>query len=328
MAVSQAPCPDVSIIMAAWSAAPFIHAAIGSALAQEGVSLELIVIDDASPDATLDAARNAAGGDRRLVCERLETNGGPSAARNRGLDLATGRYVAVLDADDGMEPGRLERLVRIADANRLDVLADDMLRVDGGQDAAGHGRFLRAGSVAAGQQVGLAEYLDPASARRFGENLGYLKPLFRRATLERLGVRYDETLRNSEDFFLVADLLAGGARMQLTPEPGYRYTVREGSISHRLTPELTAAIVKAEQAFLARHEAAMSPPARRAQAARMRALRASHAFESVVDALKRREPGRAVGEALKRPAALPHILTRLGAIALTRLKPARRLSAS
>lgn len=315
--------PDVSVIMAAWSAEAFIHVAIGSALAQEGVSLELIIVDDASPDGTLQAAERAAAGDPRLVLDRLAHNSGPAAARNRGLDLARGRYVAVLDADDGMQPGRLERLVRLADAAGLDIAADDMIRVRDAAQSDGGEAFLRAGSVSPGLKIGLADYIDPASEHRFGENLGYLKPLFRRATLERIGLRYDETLRNSEDFYFVAELLAAGARMQLTPEPGYRYTIREGSISHRLTPAMTGAILDAERAFMRRHAAALDTGAKRAAAARMRLLMRSHAFESVVDAIKQRQPGRALGEALRRPAALPHIAGRLGAIGLGKLTPAR-----
>lgn len=321
MAEGPADTPDVSIIMAAWSAASFIRPAIVSALGQSGISLELIVIDDASPDGTLEAAMAAGSGDPRLVCERLEQNSGPAAARNRGLALARGRYVAILDADDGMEAGRLERLVGFADRHEPDIVADDMRRVRSAEDAAGQGRFLREASVTPGLSISLADYIDPASERRFGESLGYLKPLFRRETLERLRVRYDETLRNSEDFYIVAELLALGARMQLVPEPGYRYTIREGSISHRLTPSLTSAILEAERGFRARHGESLSAGEQRAQAARMRRLQRSHAFETVVDALKSRRPGHALGAAFRRPQALPHTLGKLAAIALGKLSP-------
>lgn len=319
-----ASLPDVSVIMAAWSAADIVHVAIRSALAQKGVAIELIVIDDASPDDTFEAARRAGEGDPRLVLERLSENSGPAAARNRGLDLARGRYVAVLDADDAMQPGRLARLVHQADAAELDIVADDMLRVNDASDGEAERRFLRDGSVSPAMDVSLADYLDPASERRFGENLGYLKPLFRRAALDEIGLRYDETLRNSEDFYLVAELLALGASMQLNPEPGYRYTIREGSISHRLTPEMTAAILDAERGFMARHEGRLKPDARRAAMARNRMLARSHAFESVVDALKRRRPVRALSEALRRPLALPHIAGRLSAIVLGKFTSGRR----
>ena len=201
--------PDVSVIMAAWHAADFIAPAIRSALAQDGVSLELILVDDASADETLAAAREASGGDERLVLERLTQNGGPSVARNHAISIARGRYVAVLDSDDSFEPGRLARLVAFADETGADIVADNMNRVDGiGAPGASGSAFLGATALAGPETVDLAAYLDPATEARFGENLGYLKPLFRTETLKRTGLAYDTSLRNSEDFYLVASLLA------------------------------------------------------------------------------------------------------------------------
>lgn len=313
--------PDVSIIMAAWHAADFIAPAIRSALAQEGVSLELILVDDASTDETLAAARQASGGDERLILERLSQNGGPSVARNYAISLARGRYIAVLDSDDSFEPGRLACLVAFADETGADIVADNMNRVAeiGAPGESGSG-FLDTAMLAEPVMIDLAAYLDPATEARFGENLGYLKPLFRADTLERTGLRYDTSLRNSEDFYLVASLLAEGAQMRLHPSCGYNYLIRPGSISHRLTPELTAAILEAETQFAARYSASFDAATKAAQAARLSGLRKSHAFECVVAGLKARRPGDIMRAIAKDPAAIGHVAARLGGIFSTKLR--------
>jgi glycosyltransferase involved in cell wall biosynthesis len=83
-----------------------VGAAVDSVLAQTFVEFELIVIDDGSEDATADVVR--ARNHPRLQVIRTD-NRGVAAARNRGLDAATGGYVAFLDADDAWQPAKLER---------------------------------------------------------------------------------------------------------------------------------------------------------------------------------------------------------------------------
>ena len=312
--------PDVSVIMAAWSAEAFIAPAIRSALRQDGVSLEVIVIDDASPDDTMGAAWTAAAGDPRLRTVRMETNGGPAAARNRGIEIARGRYLAVLDADDTFEPGRLEALVKLADESGADIVADNMNEVVvPAVEGAAPKPFLKPDSVSAHADISLSDYLDPTTAARFGNELGYLKPLFRAETLARAGLTYDLSLRNSEDFYLVACLLAEGASMQLSPLRGYNYSVREGSISHRLTPELTESILSADRAFERVYSDRLGPSEEKALRQRRRQLIQAHAFEQVVAGLKSGRPHRVLSAAASKPTAVPFIAARLASIGWQKL---------
>jgi glycosyltransferase involved in cell wall biosynthesis len=101
-----AEAPEITVIIPAYNAERTVGAAVDSVLAQTFADFELLVIDDGSQDTTADvvAARN----DRRVKCVRTE-NGGVSVARNRGLELAAGSYVAFLDADDAWQPTKLER---------------------------------------------------------------------------------------------------------------------------------------------------------------------------------------------------------------------------
>ncbi|MDO5539797.1 MAG: glycosyltransferase family 2 protein [Eubacteriales bacterium] len=101
--------PIVSVIMPAYNCAGTICKAVDSVLAQK-VDLELIVIDDGSQD----GLENKLAGykDNPAVCYiKNEKNMGAAASRNRGIAMASGEYVAFLDADDWWEPGKLQKQI-------------------------------------------------------------------------------------------------------------------------------------------------------------------------------------------------------------------------
>lgn len=100
--------PDVTVVIPAHQAAATVGAAVRSAVAQEGVEVEVIVVDDGSTDHTGDVARES--GDGRVRVVRRESPSGPPAARNDGLRRASGEAVVFLDADDELTPGALAAL--------------------------------------------------------------------------------------------------------------------------------------------------------------------------------------------------------------------------
>lgn len=91
--------PTVSVIVPANNAARTIHETIESVLSQSFADLELIVVDDGSTDETKNVVLEYRSKDDR-VKYLWQHNAGPSAARNKGLDMSTGRYVSIVDADD------------------------------------------------------------------------------------------------------------------------------------------------------------------------------------------------------------------------------------
>lgn len=307
---------DVSVIIPAWKAAAFIDAAIASALASERVTVEVIVIDDASPDQTFATVQSLAANDPRVRVDRLAVNQGPSAARNRAIELARGRFIAVLDSDDAILPDRFRRLVDAADETGADIVADNMVEV-AEQGAASGGRlFLRSDLFRQPGVIDLETWVRFNQPLKPGDCLGYLKPLFRRATLERLNVRYDEALRNSEDYYLVANMLAAGARMTYLPEAGYLYTRSATSTSHRLAPAHTDAWITAETGFRSRHLPACSGSTRAALAARWRLLKSVRQFVHAVEAVKTRKIGALARTLVSDPATLPFTFSWFARIAI------------
>ena len=105
--------PLVSIVIPAFNRAPIIAAAVESCLAQSYRHIELWIIDDASDD-DLASALAVWCDDPRLRVLRHEQNQGVSAARNTGVQAASGAYIAFLDSDDVWRPKKLERQLELA----------------------------------------------------------------------------------------------------------------------------------------------------------------------------------------------------------------------
>lgn len=309
---------DVSVIVPAWKATDFVGAAIASALASTGVSLEVVVVDDASPDDTFATLQKLAAAEPRLRIDRLAVNSGPSAARNRAIEMANGRYIAVLDADDTLAPDRLQRLVRIADADGADIVVDDMLEVDEQGQRMGAATFLKAGVFRQPMAIDLALWVQFNQPLKPIDCIGYLKPLFRRATLDRLGQRYEPALRNSEDYYIVADLLAKGAMMRYTSEPGYNYRRSSTSTSHRLKPAETHAWIAAEAAFRARHPHLTATQVA-ALDARGRLLRQIDHFVSALDLAKGKQIPKFLGHLAGDPQSSVFTLSAFARIARAKM---------
>lgn len=226
--------PDLSFLVAAYNAAPWIEAAITSALAQTEITVEVIVVDDASTDDTATRVQTIADGDRRVVLLRRARGGGPSAARNLALDRAQGTWIAILDADDLVGPTRGRDLIALARRTGSDVVADNAERfLD--EEPGKSWRLLPNLRDGHELRVDLAEYLLQNRLTGGGANLGYLKPIFARSFLTRHAIRYDERIRIGEDFDLCLRCLLAGTDLIVSGRPHYRYRILAGSLSRSLT---------------------------------------------------------------------------------------------
>ncbi|MFZ0530830.1 MAG: glycosyltransferase, partial [Propionicimonas sp.] len=116
--------PDVSVVIPVHNTELFLDQCVRSVLVQSGVSLEVICVDDGSTDASSAILEQLAKLDGRIRVLRQE-NAGASVARNRGAELATGRYVCFVDSDDFWQLDGLADLVAQADRDNLDLLLFD-----------------------------------------------------------------------------------------------------------------------------------------------------------------------------------------------------------
>lgn len=101
--------PKVTVLIAAYDAAAMLPTALRSLQEQTWQNLEIIVLDDCSPTPdTVRVAEEFAARDPRIQVVQMEQNGGAYVARNRGLDMATGDFVTIHDADDWSHPQKIE----------------------------------------------------------------------------------------------------------------------------------------------------------------------------------------------------------------------------
>ena len=104
--------PKISVIIPVYNVEKYLPACLDSVIRQSYTSLELILVDDGSSDRSLEICRSYAERDDRIRVIRRD-NGGASAARNTGLDHASGEYVSFVDSDDILFPDALEKLYQM-----------------------------------------------------------------------------------------------------------------------------------------------------------------------------------------------------------------------
>lgn len=131
-----------SVVIPTFNRARAVCRAIDSVLAQTYPSIEIVVVDDGSTDATARTLAERYGSDPRVRCI-VQDNAGAACARNAGFARARGAYVALLDSDDAWRPWKLELQVKIMEAfPELGMTWTDMEAIDPSGRVA-HARYLR-----------------------------------------------------------------------------------------------------------------------------------------------------------------------------------------
>ncbi len=240
--------PRVSVIVPAYNAERTIGVAVQSALAQTETSLEVIVVDDGSRDATAAAATSAGKGDRRLVVVRHERNRGVSAARNTALDMARGSWIAILDADDAIAPNRLETLLAAGEATAADAVADNLVVVPLRPGAQPSLAFPPVRMRCSGP-IPIRQFVDtdrPAWGTRAS---GFIKPLLRRGFLLDHRLRYDESLYAGSDFAFYVRALLRGARLFYVAQAYYHYALSDESLCRGRTAPVYDAFLRGSRSL-------------------------------------------------------------------------------
>jgi len=214
--------PKVSVVIPAFNVAPYVGDAIRSALAQRGVSLEVIVVDDGSTDATRDVLQAFAGDPRvRLI---LQENQGPSGSRNTALAAARGAFVGFLDADDLWMPTKAARHVALMTADpSIDLSYSWWHTIDDASRPTG-----RSSTVAAARVLGGLTF----SGLVIENFTGTASTVFcRRDAVVQVG-GFDPALRSNVDLDLLLRLAARRpGNIALVPEILTAYRMRSDQIT-------------------------------------------------------------------------------------------------
>lgn len=108
---------SVSVFVPCHNYGRYLRGCVDSVLGQEGVEVEVLILDDASGDDSEEVGRALAAGDARVSYRRHARNDGHIATYNEGVAWARGTYVVLLSADDLLAPGALARATRLMDAH-------------------------------------------------------------------------------------------------------------------------------------------------------------------------------------------------------------------
>jgi glycosyltransferase involved in cell wall biosynthesis len=206
----------VSVIIPYYRASQTIARAVESALGQTVLPLEILIVDDGSPEDAAEATKQFGSS----VTVILKPNGGAASARNLGIDHAKGEWIAFLDADDYWEPAKLQR--QLASSEDVGLVGSRWYTQDPGQprcmaeieDPEFFGRVFRARS---------------SEAFRVAMNLFTSVMLVRRNALG--DQRFDSSLETAEDRDLWIRLVAS-TDVYLVPEPLATYVQLPGSLSN------------------------------------------------------------------------------------------------
>lgn len=120
--------PKISVIIPIYNTAEYLMRCLDSILNNTYQNLEVICINDGSTDESAVILERYAAADSRIICVN-KANAGVSAARNTGLDLATGDFIAFVDSDDWVHPQYFEILMQYANSQNADIVACNLSRV-------------------------------------------------------------------------------------------------------------------------------------------------------------------------------------------------------
>jgi succinoglycan biosynthesis protein ExoO len=292
----------ISVIIPTYNVKEYVNKCLDSVLRQTHSDLEVIVIDDGSSDGTREILQGYAENDSRIVYLKNKENLGPSGTRNRGLEIATGDYIALLDSDDWWGEDRISILSNYAQKFDADMICDDQLLVRDQSEKPWGTLFENAGyAVDAPARFDAYDFLN--------KNMG-LKPLFKSQFLKRHGLRFDTNLRFGEDHLLFLQCLIKGAKAYIVPDSLYYYRARPDSLVTNQV-KLYKQALETHNELLNDKELTKDAQMKEALLKRSRYLKESLAYYRVMEPIKNNKTSEGLKKLIINPFVLLIIVKRL-----------------
>ena len=226
--------PKVSVIIPVYNCEAFLQECIDSLRRQTMQELELIFICDASPDNSLSILRRAEAQDERIRVIAFEENRGVSAARNAGLEIATGEFVIFCDSDDWIEPQMYARLYEMATGHDADIA---FCRVFKDYESKQENVPLGFDTGARFDEAAIRKTLIPAMLSKETDSdelplSGYTpRNLFRRELA--CAHRFREEIRYAEDLLYIVECMLDAKAAVAVDEAYYHYRFHGASVTKR-----------------------------------------------------------------------------------------------
>jgi glycosyltransferase involved in cell wall biosynthesis len=234
----------VSIIVPVYKVEQYLDRCVQSIVDQTYKNLEIILVDDGSPDNCPAMCDDWAAKDSRIRVIHKE-NGGLSSARNAGLEMVTGAFLQFTDSDDWLEPEMITYLIDLAERNEADVVRC--------------GYFESYETDEPDHPVGESQCVQPDAADQIIDlmNDGYLSgvvwnKLYRRTVVG--DVRYDPADGCSEDILYNFRVLSKTQKVVYGDKPLYHYIVRADSITQDVFKPVAFSIIRAKHIIMEAHK--------------------------------------------------------------------------
>lgn len=235
--------PFLSVVMPVYRAQEYLEESIRSVLSQTFGNLELILVDDCSPDGSGTVCDDAARRDERVRVLHLPENRGAGRARNAGIEAARGQYLAFMDADDTMDPDIYEKAYQALKGGSRDMAVWGVTEE----------YFDRAGELAYTNVIALPD-ADCDTRQKVQDTVilleekilfGYQWNHFYRMELVRdHRIRFEESVIY-EDYFFNLEITKHIRSMAVLSAPGYHYKKRmNDSITTKFIPDYFALAVR------------------------------------------------------------------------------------
>lgn len=209
----------VSVIVPVYNVEDYLSKCLDSLVNQTLKDIEIIVVNDGSPDNSQDIINEYALKYPKIIKSFKKKNGGLSSARNYGIKKATGEYIAFVDSDDWLELYGLEHLYNKAVSDDLDIVVFDSLMVyDNRSDIYLNARF----------NLSDIDYIDYMISPPMACNKLYKRSLFTKDYFFKNGIFY-------EDLELIPSFVIKTKKIGYLNEDLYKYYQRTGSIMYQTT---------------------------------------------------------------------------------------------
>lgn len=256
--------PKLSAVVPVYHVEKYLGQLIESLQNQTLSDLEIILVDDGSPDRSGQICDEYAAKDGRIRVIHKK-NGGVGAARNDGLAAATGQWLYFCDSDDYLDTDALEKLVTTGEQSGAEVVFGDVRMLSGDNAQLLH--FHREAFV-----TDEKETMERLAKTVFGRRYCHLPPeggpakccyggpwnkIVRRELLEREKLTFDLSVRGiCDDLLYSVHLFAAAKKVAYVPTVIYNYRLLTGSITHSYKPailEINQAIFAAWEKFMTRY---------------------------------------------------------------------------
>ena len=197
----------ISVIMPVYNTEKYLEKSINSILEQTFQDFELIIVNDASTDRSLEVINKIAQNNNKIKVIDLKENLRQGGARNKGIDIATGKYIYFMDSDDWIAPNFLEEFYTVAEEDNADIVGTDYY-----YRAYADGNIVIESSHSEDNNKFLEELKGVELDKEYRNQLlfrvgGVCNNLFKKSILDEYNIRFPEKLSYEDNYFVTLYLM-------------------------------------------------------------------------------------------------------------------------